>query len=78
MTPKHVSNIVSIVLSVSKSSFAIERIVGQKIDIDIPDKKSRMKKIIILLVTGRINVTTIPRIAEINSNLYMLIVFFLL
>ena len=36
MTPKHVSNIVSIVLSVSKSSFAIERIVGQKIDIDIP------------------------------------------
>ena len=61
MTPKHVSNIVSIVLSVSKSSFAIERIVGQKIDIDIPDKKSRMKKIIILLVTGRINVTTIPR-----------------
>ena len=73
VTPKHVSNIVSIVLSVSKSSFAIESIVGQKHDMDIPDRKSRMKKIIILLVTGKITVTTIPRIAEKIINNFMLI-----
>ena len=74
VTPKHVSNIVSIVLSVSKSSFAIERIVGQKNDMDIPDRKSRMKKIIILLVTGKITVTTIPRIPETIINIFMLII----